>query len=464
MKFHKLLSLIAASLCALVASAQQHTPRYIFYFIGDGMGLNPVMAAQAYNRDILHNPEPLLMMQFPVASWAMTYSASAPITDSAAAGTALATGYKTRNGMVGMTPDSVAVTSIARKYKDAGFGVGVITSVGADDATPAAFYAHAPYRKQYYDIDREAVESGYEIIAGAGMAGMKDKDGRPTDIAELLEANGVQLVWGADGINDITADRVVHLADSVRTWNIGYTIDSIPGALTLPQMTRAAIKQLRRVTPERFFLMVEGGNIDHALHANDGGAAIKEILNFNEALAEAYQFYLKNPDETLIVVTADHDTGGMSHVHSKTSQSYPLGIFDSQKVSKEAFSEYCKSLLNASDSYSWDDMRDYLTANLGLFERVKVKPEDEERLRKSFSDTFDLRNTADQKTLYASFNSFAVDVFRLLNEGAGTVFTSVGHSGNLVPVFAIGAGSDEFRHPNNNIDIPRIIARLSALQ
>ncbi|MDE6333252.1 MAG: alkaline phosphatase, partial [Muribaculaceae bacterium] len=140
MKLKQLIT--AAALCAAISATADETPRYIFYFIGDGMGLNPVMTAQAYNRDVLKNDKPLHMLQFPVASWAMTYSANAPITDSAAAGTALSTGTKTKNGMVGMNPDSVSVTSVARKLKDLGWGVGVVTSVAADDATPSAFYAH----------------------------------------------------------------------------------------------------------------------------------------------------------------------------------------------------------------------------------------------------------------------------------------------------------------------------------
>ena len=459
MKIRYLLSTLLVALASAVAHGTE-APRYIFYFIGDGMGLNPVMAAQAYNRDVLHNSEPLLMMQFPVASWAMTYSASSPVTDSAAAGTALSTGRKTRNGMVGMTPDSVAVNSIARALKDAGYGVGVTTSVGADDATPAAFYSHVPYRKNFRDIDLQAAASGYDFIAGAGLGGLKNNP----DIADAMEAAGVQMVWGADGLGSISADKMLLLADSVRTWNIGYTIDSIPGALTLPTITRTAISHLERVSPERFFLMVEGGNIDHALHANDAGAAIKEILNFNEALAEAYAFYNAHPDETLILVTADHDTGGMSHVKSVTGFPQPLSVFDYQKVSKEAFSDYCKALLASDTAFTWDDMRAYLSDNLGLFSYIPVSDDAEKALRDAFDATFKLRNTSDQDTLYASFNAFAVAVFNMLNEAAGTIFTTTSHSGNLVPVFALGVGADEFRHPNDNKDLPGIIARLCGVE
>lgn len=451
-------------MCAALSAAADDAPRYIFYFIGDGMGLSPVMTAQAYNRDILKNDKPLLMLQFPVSSWAMTYSANAPITDSAAAGTALSTGTKTKNGMVGMNPDTVSVTSVARQLKDMGWGIGIVTTVGADDATPSAFYAHVPYRKMFYDIDMAAAASGYEFIAGAGLGGLKDKDGKPTDIEEVMKQNDVQIIYGPDGIKDIDSRRVLLVGpkDSP-SWNVGYTIDSISGALTLPVITQTCLSHLEKQTPKHFFMMVEGGNIDHALHANDGGAAVKEILNFDSALAIAYDFYLAHPDETLIVVTADHDTGGMSHVHSRINLPDQLHVFDYQKVSKEAFSEYCKSLLKNRRVYRWEDMKEYLEENLGLFSHIPVSEEQTENLKKMFTETFEMRNSADQKTLYASFNAFAVEVFNMVNNAAGTIFTTTGHSGNPVPVFAVGVGSDMFRNVNNNIDIPAKIRKIAGI-
>lgn len=459
MKYKYLLLSLGLAL-GLVASADP-APKYIFYYIGDGMGLNPVMAAQAYNREVLKNDKPIMMMQFPTASWALTYSASSPVTDSAAAGTALATGVKTKNGMLGMNPDTIPVTSVARQLKDMGYGVGIITSVSLDDATPGAFYAHVANRGMRYDIDIQAAKSGYEFMAGAGLAGLKDNDGKPTDVEAVMRQNGVQIVRGVDGISKINSDKVVLLADEGRsTGNLGYTIDSIPGILTLPVITEACLKHLTAKTPDRFFMMVEGGNIDHALHGNDAGASIKEILNFNQALALAYDFYLAHPDETLILVTADHDTGGMSYIKSRTGLKNSLSIFDYQKVSKEGFSEYCKSLMRDRRVYTWDDMKEYLRENLGLFDHVPVSEAKEDELEDMFEKTFEMRNSSDQQTLYASFNAFSVSVFDLLNDAAGTVFTTNSHSGNGVPVFAVGVGSEKFRGLNNNIDLPAILREI----
>lgn len=442
------------TLAATILAAAQSAPKYIFYYIGDGMGLSPVMTAQAYNRDVLRNDKPLLMMQFPTASVCMTYSASAPITDSAAAGTALSTGTKTVNGMLGVNPDTVPLTSIARQFKDMGYGVGVVTSVAPDDATPGAFYAHVASRKMYYDIDIQAARSGYDFLAGAGLRGLADANGNPTDVEAVMAENGVQLIYGPDEINRISSEKVFLLNPrDTPNWNIGYTIDSIPGVLTLPVITQTCLDHLEKQSPDAFFMMVEGGNIDHALHANDAGAAVKEILNFNQALAIAYNFYLAHPDETLIVVTADHDTGGMSLVKDGG-----LGNVDYQRVSKEAFSDYCKSMLNSRMVYTWQDMHDYLAENLGFFTHVKVSDEQEAELKAMFDDIFEKRSqAAEQHTLYADFNAFAVKVFGIFNNAVGLAFTTTGHSGNPVPVFAVGVGAEKFKGFNNNIDIPGAI-------
>lgn len=453
----------AAALMGMALCAQaQEQPKYIFYFIGDGMGMGPVMAAQTYNRLVLNNPQPLTMMQFPAVSWCQTWSASSPVTDSAAAGTALSTGQKTRNGMLGQNADSVSVTSIARILHDNGYGVGVVTTVAADDATPGAFYAHVPSRKMKYDIDLEGVQSNYEYIAGAGYDGFKDSKGNDTDLAQRIADANIELGYGASALGKHDKRRVMIFADETgNPWNVGYTIDSIKGALTLPALTADCMQHLQQYSPDRFFMMVEGGNIDHALHANDGGAAIKEILQFNKALQLAYDFYKQHPDETLIVVTADHDTGGLAFGNNTVHYGANLNYFDYQRVSKEEFSNYCKGLLKSRRNYNWDDMKEYLRENLGLFGPVAVDAKREAKLKELFDQTFEQRNSADQKTLYASFNQFAVEVFNTLNDLAGVTFTTSNHTGNPVPVFAVGKGVERFTGFNNNVELPATILDLA---
>lgn len=442
-----------AAFIALGVTAQQ--PKYVFYFIGDGMGHGQVMGAEAYNRLVCDNARPLIMSQLPVVSMAYTYSFSSPVTDSAAAGTALATGTKTRNNMLGMNPDSVSVTSMAEILKEAGYGIGLVTNVAPDDATPGAFYAHVPNRGMFYEIEKQYASSGFDFLAGAGLRGLKDSKGEPTDILDIFRQNGIEVVKGVDSLQYATSEKIVLLSPNpVSASNVGYTIDSIAGAETIQGYTQACLDHLLKVSPDKFFMMVEGGNIDHAGHANDGGAVIKEVINFDKAIEIAYNFYKAHPEETLIVITADHETGGMTVGCSYTGYNSFPAYFDNQKVSKEEFSTYCKSILRSRRIYTWDDMKEYLSENLGFWRTVPVSEKQEKSLREKFDATFELRNSADQQTLYANFNAFSVEVFRVLNNIAGIGFTTGNHTGNPVPVFAVGVGAERFATGNNNIDIP----------
>lgn len=455
--------LAVAMLCAWIG-ANAAVPKYVFYFIGDGMGLGHVMAAQTYNRVALGNEEPLLMMRFPVSSWAMTYSATGSITDSAAAGTALATGHKTLNGMVGVTPDTVAVESVAAQLHDAGYGVGILTTVAPDDATPSAFYAHQPSRKMKYEIGLDYAASGYEFLAGSRLYGDK-KDGVETDLYKVFADSNITVVHGTDGLAGVTGDRVVLLnKEEFRSSNVGYTIDSVAGTLTLPEMTRAALAHLQKVSPDGFFMMSEAGNIDYAGHSNDGAAVIKEIINFNEAIAVAYDFYLAHPDETLIVVTADHDTGGLAMGFPASGYSGWIKNIDCQRISKDGFADLCKAMMSTRSIFTWDDMKELLSDKLGFWSKIKIPEDAEEMLQEKFDITFNRRAGKDQKTLYKDFNEFTVAVFRTMDNATGIDWTTTGHSGNPVPVFAVGVGADEFKAVNNNIDIPAKIRKIAGVK
>lgn len=457
---HRFISALASVLVA--GSLFANSPKYIFYYIGDGMGMGQVMGAEAYNRTVLGNNDHLLMMQFPVSAVSTTFSASSPVTDSAAAGTALATGNKTNNGMLGMTPDSTSVTSIAKTLFDDGYGIGLVTSVYPDDATPGAFYTHVPSRSMYYEIGKDAASCGYDFIGGSNLRGIKNKKtGEKTDLMDIFAENNVRVIRGTEGFDTITSRRVLMLSPfEDRTSNIGYTIDSIPGALTLPAMTEACIKHLERNGRDRFFMMVEGGNIDHAGHANDGGTIIKEVLNFQEALKLAYDFYLAHPDETLIVVTADHETGGMGLGNNAVGYDLHLNYYDYQKISKDEFSDYCRSLARTRRAYRWDDMEEFLKDKLGFWSHVPVTPEQTAMLKEDFERCILNQSGSDQKTLYKNFDEFTVKVFRVLDSFTGLGWTTNGHSGGLVPVYVVGVGAEKFASFNDNTDLPKIIMEI----
>lgn len=457
---HRIITLLLAIIT--VATSFAAAPRYIFYFIGDGMGMGQVMATEAYNRTILGNTDHILMMQFPVASLATTYSASSPVTDSAAAGTALASGHKTKNGMLGMTPDSTEVISIARRLADRGYGIALVTSVPIDDATPGAFYAHVPHRGMYYEIGKQAAASGYSFLAGSTLRGTYTKEGKPNDLLDTFAANGVEIVHGLGELAAAKSDKVLLLnPENLPAWQIGFTIDSVKGAMTLPEMTAAGLNHMQRTHPDRFFMMVEGGNIDYGGHANDGGTIIKETLNFNQALRHAYDFYLAHPDETLIVVTADHETGGLGLGNNTVGYDLHLGYFDHQRVSKDRLADYCRSLRDSRRIYEWDDMKEYLAANLGFWGPVPVTEEQTEQLKAEFEKCMAGDLSGEKTTLYNQFDTFTKRIFKILDGLTGLGWTTNGHSGGPVPVYAIGSGSQLFAPMIDNTQIPEKILQLA---
>ncbi len=460
----KLRNIATALLLSIMLTATAAAPKYIFFFIGDGMGNGPVMAAQTYLRQNGDNNR-LNMLSLPVASQAMTYSASTPVTDSAAAGTALATGYKTNNGMLGVTPDTIAVTSIATRLHDAGYGVGLITTVAPDDATPGAFYAHVASRKQFTDINRQLAESGFEFFAGSGLRGLVDKKGNPTGAKEYITSKGYDIIYGLDNLDKSSSSRIILLdTNPFNIDNVGYTIDAREGMLTLPQMTQAAINHLSTTNPDAFFMMVEGGNIDHSLHSNDAATAIIETLEFDKTLTYALDFYRQHPDETLIIVTADHNTGGISIGDNTTRYNAYSQLLSHSRISKDALSDLCEQLLRDNALTSWDDARQLLSDKLGLFTEVELSAEQEQQLQEIFQRVFIDKKRNDQTTLYSRINEFAAVAVDMLNQQAGFGWTTLAHTGDTVPVFAIGVGAELFGSWNDNIDIPAKILRIAELE
>lgn len=450
MNFKVLLSSVAMASAITVSAAT--APRYVFYFIGDGMGVQPTLAAQAYCR--IKGLDTPIMMQLPTMGMVTTHSASSPVTDSAAAGTALSTGSKTKNSMLGMNADSVAVESVAKKYQAKGYGIGIATNVYPDDATPGAFFAHVPNRGMTTQIAKQAAESGYQFIGGSYLRGLKDRDGNDTGVLQAFKDNNVDYVKGIKEARESKSEKVFMVYPDSIAHIANYTIDSIPGFVSLPDITQTCLDHLLKVSPDKFFIMIEGGNIDHAAHGDDGGTVIKDILNFNEGIQIAYDFYLKHPDETLIVVTADHNTGGMSLGNSFLSYTAKPLYIDYQRISKDAFNDEMKAIQRSRRIYRWEDMKEFLTDKLGFWTNVPVNEKQTEMLKEKFDQTFITKDGDEEKTLYNNFSGFTAAVYKVFNDICGFGWTTTYHTGDYVPVFAIGVGSQKFAGVIDNTEIP----------
>lgn len=452
-----LIALLAVA-SSIVASAA--APKYIFYFIGDGMGPGAVMATDNYLRLVQGRTTPLLWETFPSASLCTTYSASSPVTDSAAAGTALATGVKTRNNMLGMGPDSVAVRPITDDLHAAGYGIGIVTNVAADDATPGAFYAHVPSRNDAFEIDSMFATSPVSFLAGSRIRGIK-KDNAYSGIYELLAKHNVKVIKGSQNLTDYKAPRVLLLNDTdTLSNNMGYSIDRPADWNGLHSFTQHAINHLTTHSPKKFFLMVEGGNIDWAAHDNDASTIVREILNYEKTLQLAYEFYLRHPKETLIVVTADHETGGMTVGQRSVGYNFYPALFDHQKISKANFNELLKRLRQEKTEVSWDEVKTLLRDYTGLYGPINVNDRDDQRLHSAYEAVFVNQQDKEVKNLYHSFSQLLDIAFDLVARAQGAGFTTGNHSGNPVGVYAIGAGSELFNRSLDNTDIPKIMRSL----
>lgn len=454
--------LLAAGVLAAGAEA-----KYVFYFIGDGMGMGHVNTTNTYLRDVKKSQEPLLMTAFPVAGQVMTYSFNSPITDSAAAGTALSTGRKTVNDRVAMGPDSVVYRSVAADFIDAGYAVGVATSVAGDDATPAAFYSHALGRGDSSNIAFKALDSGLSFLAGGNFKVMHTPAGEQW-LEDMKGKGGYSLVRSLAELKDVAKKnggaKVLFIPEFNRYDQIGYTVDSIPGATPLRDITEACIATVSGANPERFFVMVEGGNIDWAAHANDGAAVVKEIMNFQESVRQAYDFYLQHPDETLIVVTADHDTGGMAVGREDNRKNPNLALLDFQRVSKDSFNNWIEELGKEKRSIAWPEMQEVLMRDFSLWKGIPLSDEETAMLRASFADNFENGTARDTKTWYQSFKDFTVKVYDLVNRKYGIGWTTSSHTGNMVPVYAVGVGQELFTGVLDNTQIPMLIKKAADLK
>ena len=469
-------TLLAALLVvALAASAEI---KYVFYFIGDGMGANQVLSAEMYRSAV--KGEPLgrvqtLMTTFPYSGQAATFSATNGITDSAAAGTCLASGKKTNNGMLGMDSDSAHITSIAEDLKAKGWGIGIMTTVAIDHATPAAFYAHVPERGQYYTIGEQLSESRFDFFGGAGFHYPQGKkDNEEVNLYRLAEKNGYTIAHGYEEaqkmlvhdipqstmpVTDVEKMILVQKDDDQGAQhgdNLPYAIDRKEGDLTLAQIVSTAIPFLENRF-ERFFMMVEGGMIDYACHGDDAATAIGEVWDMNEAMQAAYEFYKKHPDETLIVVTADHETGGMALGNS--DYTLHLDQLQYQQCSAWTLSDLFAQLFQNKKHPSWNEVKDIYREQLGFWENVEISSDEEKELHDAYKAAC-CHKSKDTKTMYKTINSLGDKGITLLNEKAHIGWTTRAHSASAVPVFAIGQGARLFSGWHDNSEIVPLMKKV----
>lgn len=481
-------------------------PKYIFLFIGDGMSYPQVQATNYYlsanaqeSEDILTSKNNLTMMNFPVAGSAQTYDSTSFCPDSASTATSISTGHKTYSGTINMDETmTTAYETIAEKLKDQlGYKVGILTSVNLNHATPAAFYAHQASRNSYYEIGLEMVESGFDYFAGGALLQPTGAEEDQQDLYEVAAEAGYTVVKTQAEAEALTAEdgKVVvideHLADSDA---MSYDMDLEEGQWALADYVDKGIEMLSADNEEGFFMMVEGGKIDWACHANDAGSTITDTIALDNAVEKAVEFYNEHPDETLILVTGDHETGGLSIGFAGTDYDTFLTNLNNQKISyakfdsdyvagyKENGTDFETVMADVTELFgltapaadaeeqtaemdSADDHKE--TDASGTLEMTQYEYE---KLQAAYEETMARVNEEESEVsqeeylLYGSYEPLTVTITHILNNKSGIDFSSYAHTGLPVEVFAMGVGQDEFGGYYDNTDIYNKMAALTGVE
>ena len=480
---------------ATMSNETGKTPKYVFLFIGDGMSYPQIQSTSDYlgalnDEDywqaqpslddnqgaILDGPEYLNFMNFEGVGTAVTFDSNSFAPDSASTATSIATGHKTYSGSINVDETgTVEYETIAEQLKaQKGYEIGVITSVNLNHATPAAFYAHQASRSSYYEIGLEMVESGFDYFAGGGLLDPTGSEGDQTDLYQLAQEAGYTVARTyaeADAISADTDKAIIieeNLADSDA---IPYEIDRTDDMWSLADYVEKGIEVLDNDTG--FFMMCEGGKIDWACHANDAGSSIHDTQALADAVQVAIDFAAEHPDETLILVTGDHETGGLTIGFAGTDYDTYLDLLENQKISYAKFdSDYVASYKENKTPFE-DVLSDIeelfgLKAQGAADDKLVLTEYEMEQLRaayeKSVNGTAASQYEQEEYVLYGTYEPLSVTITHIINNKSGISFTSYSHTGLPVAVLAHGLNAEVFSGYYDNTQVYYKLADMLGVQ
>lgn len=461
-------------------------PKYIFLFIGDGMGTVQIQSARFYKGTVENDgavtEAELSFTGFPAVGSVTTYDSTSFCPDSASTATSIATGYKTESGVINMCPwtRDVPYETIAEKlHKQKGYKVGVVSTVNIDHATPAAFYAHQASRKNYYDIGVELANSGFEYFAGGEFQKVKGNGNVPDNHAVAAQA-GYRVVTSQAEAAALPANAgktliiAQNLADGQ---SMNYAMDAAPGEWQLTDYVKKGIELLDN--GKGFFLMTESGKIDWACHANDAAASIHDVLEMSNAVQAAVDFYNRHPNETLILVTADHETGGLAIGYKTTNYDTFLQNLTRQKMSYAKFDAEYVSRYVAEKTPFETAMAD-VKANFGLTlpndpdaanaGKLLLTDYEAQQLRDAYQRTLEVGASSQGKMSqldyerYGTYIPFSMAICHAINHKSGLDHTTYAHTGAPVNLYAMGVGAEQFQGVYDNTEIYHKLAELTKVQ
>ena len=486
---------------SVMAAEEAKAPKYIFLFIGDGMSYPQIQTTNYYlnaieddGDDILTSESKLNMMAFPVAGSAQTYDSTSFCPDSASTATSIATGHKTYSGTINMDEKmETPYETIAEKLKkQLGYKIGILSSVNLNHATPAAFYAHQASRNSYYEIGQELIASEFDYFAGGGLKKVTGAEGDQQDLYELAKEAGYTVAMTTAEAEAVTAEtgKTIIIDENLADEDaMSYDMDLEEGQWKLADYVQKGIEVLDN--ENGFFMMVEGGKIDWACHANDAAATITDTVALDTAIGQAVDFYEEHPEETLILVTGDHETGGLTIGFAGTDYDTFLANISNQKISYAKFdSDYVASY--KENKTDFDTVMADVTELFGLQapsggeeaaaqkDSVDSHPESEDtgslvmtqyeydKLKAAYEET--MSRTGEEEEfgqeeylLYGSYEPLTVTITHILNNKSGINFASYAHTGLPVEVFAMGDGQEQFEGYYDNTDIYNKLAALTGV-
>ncbi|MBR2873950.1 MAG: alkaline phosphatase [Lentisphaeria bacterium] len=437
---------LAALFCVLLLQAGEKLPKYIILFIGDGMATPQRMIAEEFALKSGYGK--LLINHFPFHATTRTVSTSSLVTDSAAAGTAIACGTKTANGRIGVDPKGKKLESVAELAKKKSYKVGIVSTMVINHATPASFYGHRPSRQQYYELGLDLIESGFDLFAGGGIRQVsKNFKGPKPDIYGLARKKGYRTI----------TDKKEFLALKPGCGKFIYSaapgympaaMDTPPTGTTLAEMTAKALELLKN--PKGFFLMVEGGTIDVFGHANEAAANLREVLALDQAVKAAVDFMKKHPEDTLIVVTGDHETGGMTMGFAGSGYSMSTERLAFQKVSAGAFAKIVKNAQTENKNFSFADAQKLLTRDFGF--KFSGDPKKDPMVLSAAQIKLLEDGFIKKKLAHAAKN--------VMSQKAGIGWTTGSHTALPVLTTSIGVQAQRFTGFIDNTDISKKLKEL----
>ncbi len=437
--------------------------KYVFYMIGDGMGVNEVMGAQFYNAATGNGPEHINFLDFPFRGFITTRSATSYVTDSAAGGTALATGVKTYDKGIAVDMDKNPLSSITEWAKASGKGTGVITSVGINHATPATFLVHSENRNNYEEIALKYIANPVDFAAGAGFITERNSGHDASFFEHKAKEAGIKVYHGKkEWANMSRKDNHVLCLSGKAEAELPYAIDRQENDTTLPEFVAAGISYLEsRFADEGFFMMVEGGKIDYAGHADDGATNFLEINDFAAAIDVVLEFYDRYPEETLIVVTADHETGGLM-LGAGRSEMHPERLA-AQKMSSNNLTRLFNTTFSKENKPTWEAVQSFLREHLGLWGDVAVDKRTEQELYEIYERNYGNADAKEESVvnLYSSNSRLVQSAIAYLNKTAGYGWSYGSHSGSPVGLYVKGKAAEAFLPARDNTDVAPIIAEVA---